>query len=117
MYKIRSNFTKKLKNKVINEISFGLNVIVLRFVGGGIQFSGSFSIEINNQINNYNEVYPVRNDYHLLKVLEKKIISVSINENLNSLSFCFEENIKLILYSNDNYESFRIFNDGNEIVI
>ena len=119
MYKIPDYFKIScIKNNVISQIAFGINFITLFFNKGFIQFSGSFSVQFNNQRFDYDEVYPVQNDYGLLKLLlEKEIVNVLTNERRNSLVLEFDGKIILELNGNEEYESFRLNLDGFEIIV
>lgn len=117
MYKIPENFDiQGVKNEVISQITFSLNVISLHFGKGFIQFSGAFSMLYNDgQKVTYEEVYPVYNDYKLLELLEKKINEISTNERRTDLIITFEGNNVLCLNGDENYESYLINIDGKEI--
>ena len=118
MYKIPQNnnyFT--LNGKKIIQITFGLNFVTLFFENGFIQFSGAFYVENNRKSKNYDEVYPVNSDYGLLEFLDKEVVNVSILENNEALGLDFQDNFKLILKSNEFFESFVNNIDGHEDII
>lgn len=119
MYKIPENFNiNSLSNIVISQIAFGLNSITLYHNKGFIQFSGGFSIRFGDQIIHHNEVYPVQDDFGLLKLLlEKAVTDVQTNEERNSLILEFENKITLVLIGNDQYESFTLNHNGREIIV
>ena len=116
MYQIPINFdASTLENQIVFQIAFGLNFITLFFDKGFIQFSGSFSLRHSGQSFDYNEVYPLDNDLGLLKLLEKKITGVEINENRDILNVQFENESELRIIGNKFYESFLICINGNQI--
>ena len=118
MYRIPDDFNLiNIKNEVIIQIAFGLNFITLFFSKGFIQFSGSFSFYDKGQKYDYEEVYPVQDDYNLLKLLEKKITQVITNEDRNVLILEFEDKIILKLIGSESYESYTLNIDGKEIII
>lgn len=118
MYKIPEGFNKdSIKNNTISQIAFGLNFITLFFSNGFIQFSGGFSILFDNQKKEYEEVYPVKKDYDILMLLEKKIIDVKINNERNVLTLEFEGAIILELIGSKEYESYILNICGKEIVV
>lgn len=108
----------KFKNSSVIQISFSLNTINVFFESVGfVTINGSFSIFLDQNVFNYREVYPVKNDFNLLKLLEKKVVDVFTNEQRNILTYVFEDNIILKLIGDDMYESYRINVNGNEIII
>ena len=116
MYTIPRNFDISiLKDKVLNQIAFGVNFITLFFNEGFIQITGSFSFNYNGRQDNYDEVYPVKNDFGLLQILEKKIINVKLNDKRDKLEINFEDGAILCLVGNEMYESFTI-NFNKEII-
>ncbi|MEO8820891.1 MAG: hypothetical protein ABI374_08630 [Ginsengibacter sp.] len=116
MYKIPENSDlSTIKNQVISQIAFTLNFITIFFDKGFIQFSGGFSFNFSDQSNIYDEVYPVKNDLGLLRILEKKITNIDINNNRDKLTIHFEDKSELCLIGNKFYESFIINCNGNEI--
>jgi len=118
MYKIpKNNNYSVLNSKKIIQITFRLNVVVLFFENGFIQFSGSFSTENNGKCKNYDEVYPVNSDFGLLEILEKEITNIVISKNYDVLELEFENNFKLCIKSNEFFESFVININGSEDII
>lgn len=116
MYKIPENFDiSVLKDEVINQIAFGLNFITLFFNKGFIQITGSFSFTFSGKQKNYNEVYPVVNDFGLLRILEKKVTNVSLNANRDVFIIKLEDGLTLCLKGNEMFESFMINVNGQEI--
>lgn len=74
MYKIPESFDiSVLKSEIVSQIVFGLNFVALFFNKGYIQISGSFSFGYFGKQFNYDEVYPVKDDFGLLQILEKKL--------------------------------------------
>ncbi len=116
MYKIPESFDiLVLKSEVINQIAFGLNCITLFFDKGFIQFFGSFSFGYLGKQFNYDEVYPVKNDFGLLQILEKEIKNVTLANNREELKIEFEGGVTLCLMGNEMYESFIININGNKV--
>lgn len=118
MYKIPEDFyINSITNQAITQIAFGLNFVTLFFSIGLIQFSGSFSFLCNGRKQQYQEVYPVQDDFGLLNLLEKRIVQVSVNKERNVLTLEFESGAILELISGKNYESFKLIIDGKEIIV
>ncbi len=115
MYKIPENFNLEcLKDSLITQITFGLNVIVLSYNNGFIQITGRFSIFSSGKLKNHDEVFPVRSDFGLLEILEKKILDVSINNSREELSIEFENGVILYLIGQEFFESYVVNINGNE---
>jgi hypothetical protein len=115
MYKIPENFdVSEIINQVIFQIAFGLNFVSLFFDKGFIQFSGSFSFKSVVGFISYLEVYPIKDDLGLLRLLQKKITNIHINNDRNELRIEFEDKSELCLIGN-RYESFLIHINGTEI--
>ena len=120
MYSIKENYDLlRLKNKIINQIIYGLNVISLIFDGGYIQICGAgFSFEKEGKRLYFHELYPVRTDFGLLTLLEEKISNVEINDpDRDKLTIEFANGSKLYLEGNSNYEAFIIEIDGDETTV
>jgi hypothetical protein len=118
MYKIPTDFNlRKIENERISQIAFSLNSVSLFFNDGFIQFSGSFSLFYQNQESNYYEVYPVRTDYRLLNLLEKKIEKISVDDERTILIIKFEDEIILKLIGMKEYESYKININQKEIIV
>jgi hypothetical protein len=116
MYKIPETFdASALENETIFQIAFGLNYVSLYFNKGMIQVSGSFSICYLEKQFTYDEVYPVENDFGLLRILEKKMVRLDISDDREELKIEFEGNTTLYLIANEMYESYLIVVNGNEI--
>ncbi len=118
MYKIPVDLEIiKFKNERINQITFGLNVIIL-FIGKNfIQFSGSFLLQVKGETFYHKEVCPVKNDFGLLQLLELKITNIYTNDERDILLLDIEGDIVLKLLSNEMYESFEINIDGRRIIV
>lgn len=107
-----------IKGKTVNQVVFGLNAISILFSPKlFIQWSGGFSISILGKKNEFESVFPVQNDFGLLKLLEKEVVSVSISQNRDMLSITFNDNINLELISDIYYESFTVYINDKEIII
>lgn len=116
MYKIPENYNiHTLIGETIFQIAFGLNFITLFFNDGYIQFEGAFATTFDNKTREYDEVYPVKNDFGLLKLLEYKIAQVNVNSDRDVLVLLFENGSSLKLIGNKNYESYVISLASNEI--
>jgi hypothetical protein len=118
MYKIPENYDfSVLKGEFINQIAFGLNTICIFFNKGFIQFTGSFSFRHLGKQFNYDEVYPVENDFRLLQILEKEITGITLANNREELKIEFEGETMLILIGDEMYESIIININGNEVIV
>lgn len=118
MYKIPEDFNvSSIETEKVFQIAFGINFITLFFNSGFIQFSGSFSIIHEKQEVEYDEVYPVQNDYKLLNLLEKEVKKVSLNEDRDVLTLEFEGDIILKLIGTKEFESFTININKREVIV
>lgn len=116
MYKIPKDYNiNAIIGETIVQIAFGLNFITLFFNRGYIQLEGAFATTFDNNTHEYDEVYPVKNDFGLLQLLEHKIVQVNINSDRNIMILLFENDSSLKLIGNENYESYVINISGNEI--
>lgn len=116
MKKILENegLIKKLLNCKIFQVSFSLNTIVFSFDEGYIQFSGGFEFRSNGKIFTFEEVYPLKDDNGLISVLENEISRVAIDQS--SLLLVFSSNSELVLFANEQYESFEIVFGAERVV-
>ncbi len=118
MYKIPENFNvNALQGEVIFQISYGLNFITLFFSKGFLQFEGKFVTIFKGHSQEYDEVYPVKNDFGLLQLLEQKIVDVNLSNGRNDLILLFENEFSLTLISNEAYESYTIRLNEEEIIV
>jgi|JI10StandDraft_1071094.scaffolds.fasta_scaffold137675_2 hypothetical protein len=119
MYKIPDDFNlTSIKSQTISQIAFGLNYITIFFNKGFIQFSGGFAFELDGHNFNYEEVYPVQNDYGLIKLLlEKQIIDIYTNIEKNNLYMKLDNGNLLLLFGSEQYESFIVNIDGKQIIV
>lgn len=118
MYKIPKNYNiYELKGETVYQVAFGINFITLFFSKGFIQIEGSFSTIFENETCDFCEVYPVKHDFSLLKLLERTIIEVDINSDRNVLVLLFESGFTLKLTGNEEYESYKIKINEEEIII
>jgi hypothetical protein len=118
MYRIPESFNlSDIKDETISQIAFGLNFVTVFFNRGFIQFSGSFVLHVDGKRFDYVEVYPVKNDFGLLKLLEKKIVKVFTNDERNDLTIEFDTGIILQLKSVGQYESYTLNIDGQEVIV
>lgn len=76
--------------ETVYQVSFGINFITVFFSKGFIQIEGSFSTIFENKTCDFCQVYPVKHDFSLLKLLERKIIEIDINSDRNVLVLTFE---------------------------
>jgi hypothetical protein len=116
MYRIPENIDA-IKNEIINQIAFGVNVITLFFSKGFIQFSGCFVFLYDGQKFEQDEVYPVQHDHGLLQLLEKRITSIIVNNERNILTLEFEGRFVLKLIGSENYESYVLNINGEEVIV
>lgn len=118
MYKIPKSFDiSVLKNEIISQIAFGLNFVTLFFSKGFIQIEGEFATIFENQLFEYAEIYPVKNDFGLLHLLEQKIIEINVSNDRSTLELVFESGFSLKLKGNEAFESYRIKINDEEVVV
>lgn len=118
MYRLSEELdVTKLNDKIISQISFGLNCIVLISDNCSIQFSGPFLFKFDGKIFEREEVYPISSDFGLLNLLEKKIDKIYCNDERTTLTIEFGEDLFLILKSNDMFECFEIDIDGRREIV
>lgn len=120
MYKIPQTFDiTKLQGRSVSGITFGLNIIHLSLdeTFGSIEITGNFSIDNGHHTCIYEEIYPITDDMGLLKLLEKSITLITINESRDTLVITFEDNSILTLIGNEYYESYSIKIGRVEILI
>lgn len=118
MYKFTSDFDYSLfVGQSIDEISFTKGTVLLIFQTIKLQLSGSFGLKINNQQTDFDEIFPIESDFQLLKILDKKIVSYSVSNDLDKLELIFSDNIILTLNNNPKYECFDIYHNSNRYII
>lgn len=118
MYKIPEDFDiSKLSDKTITSISYGINFISLFFEDGFIQILNSFVINANNNSNRYENLYPIKNDFGLLVLLEKQIIDIKTSKDREILHLFFDGNIDLLIHGDKMYESFEINYQDEQIIV
>lgn len=119
MYKIPEKVVfHELLGVAVTGISFSINTIMIYLEKiGSITIYGSFSLSFDDKTYQYEEIYPVSTDLNLLKLLEKKIIDVKINDCQDVLTLSFDEDIVLNLMSNKCYESFEIVIGAKSLMI
>ena len=123
MYTIPKNFNlDNLKEATISQVAFSLNTISLFFDIsfeniGFITIEGFFSFSYGNKKSYYEEIYPIKKDFGLLKLLGKKVIQIQINKKRDVVILEFEDKIILELMSNEMYESYTIDINGSQIIV
>lgn len=119
MYKIPENFDfSTFENKSINQISFGQNVVTIYFSPEiYIQWTGPFKISKENRETAYEEVFPVKNDFGLLKFLEKKVETAGTDKNRNNLLLVFEDKSVIEIISDFAFEAFSLYINGERILV
>lgn len=118
MYKIPENFdATSLKDKIINQVTYGINFIALFFDEGFIQIEGRFHFNNGKSRYDCNDLYPVQNDLGLLVLLEKSITKVVINDNRDDIILFFEKGMFLKLIGDKEYESYKISINDIEILV
>jgi hypothetical protein len=118
MYRIPKNFDlSKLRGKTISQVAFTINTISLYIENGNITFSGGFSLFTKKGILERHEVYPVQGDFGLIDLIEREITEAQTNNEDNELIIRFQDDTFLTLYGNENYESYSITLDGQEIIV
>jgi len=118
MYSIPENFDpEKLTSRVIEQISFTLNSVCLSIGRGDfICINNSFYLE-ERGINIFHEIFPVETDFGLLNLLEKKILRIEVSQNRKELLIFIENDSVLKLCNDDNYESYSIRLDNEDIIL
>lgn len=118
MYKIPEYLDiSAIEGEAVNQIAFGLNVITIFFSKGFIQIFGFFLFTHKNRKRYYEEIYPIKSDFGLLHILERKITNISVNGSRDVLTITFEGGSILELISAELYESFTITIDDKSVVI
>jgi hypothetical protein len=119
MYKIPESFDfSHFKGKALNQVSFGQNVVIFFFSNDiYIQWSGRFSVFMGNAKIEFNEVFPVKNDFGLLSLLEKKVLNIYTDKTRSSLFIVFEDDCILEIYSDDSFESFTLYTNGIQVIV
>lgn len=119
MYTIPINYNlNRLKNTKIIQVCFTLNTISLFFEKAGyIGIEGGFSFVYGGNRYDYKGVYPIINDYNLLKLLEKEVTNVYTNAKRTELTLEFEENMVLELIGSEMYESFTLNIHGEKVIV
>lgn len=119
MYKITEELNVQvLLGRTVEQISYATNLISIYLDNHvSIQIMGSFSISDGNKIYSHQELYPIRNDFNLLILLDNKIEQVNVADTQDELTIFFEKGITLTLFSDINFESFEITSDSDRIII
>ncbi len=119
MYTIPKDFDLKMLNgALVQQICFGINNIFILFENIGIvKIEGYFSLSFHDKEKRVYNVYPVSHDFGLLRLLEKKIVSIAANEARNSLIINFEEGMELTLIGDSNFESYSIKIGDKEFIV
>jgi hypothetical protein len=119
MYSIPNEFKiENLKDALISQISFSLNTITIFFENSDfINIQGNFAISLDNQRIEYVEIFPIKADFGLLRLLGKKVINIELNLKRDALKLKIEEDIILELIGNEMYESFTISIQGQEALV
>jgi hypothetical protein len=119
MYKIPldANIERLIGHPII-QICFTLSSISIFFEKGRfITMECSFVLTEGTKQVSVEEVYPVKKEWGLLSLLEKKLINIQIDDDRTSLALYFEDNKTLKLLADPMYESYFINIDDNEIII
>jgi|GEM_PF-4136929 len=106
-----------LKGQLVQQIAYSINTISILFESGDyVTTSGFFELSNQNKTAICNELFPVSSDWGFLELLEKKIVSIDSNKIEKSLIIHFEDEIKLVLFENENYESYDLYINNKRIV-
>jgi hypothetical protein len=110
MYSIPKNFNLSQLNKaLVQQVCFAANVISLMLENSRyISFEGEFILTDANGNANKFKVYPVENDFGILKLIEQEIIEITVSEPENDLHILFENKMSLIIIASKYYESYTI---------
>jgi|GEM_PF-2517737 len=117
MYTLSKEFDfTRLQGAVVQQICFSKNNISLLLEKiGYITIEGRFTLS-DDRGNKFDfEVYPVDKDFGLLKLIEQKIEKVATNEMRTDIIFTFDDGHVLVLIGDENYESYSIRVDNDEI--
>ena len=116
MYNIPDNFNKELLVGLeVQQISFATNTIVIGLGQNSyLQIDCKFSLTTNG-IESYFNVIKSKEATDLLKLLDKKITSVSFKNN--DLTLIFEGENSLTIFPESNYESYIIVIDSVQTII
>ena len=117
MYTISNNYDlQRLKGASVQQICFTKNTISLLFEGDRfITFEGRFCLIDDSGVEKDFSVYPVYNDLGLLKLIEQKIEKVNTNVKRTDLILQFDNEHTVILYGDENYESYIIRIGDDEV--
>lgn len=110
MYSIPNDFKQEqLENATIEQIAFTANNISISLgLSRSITIEGAFVLEPIGEGKKIFEVCPVTQDFGLLALLEKRIVTAEINREVNSLIFLMENGTRLEILSSEFYESFTV---------
>ena len=91
-------------------------LLLLNLTYQDISFEGSFIMtDLSQNVSNQFVVYPVTNDFGILKLLEKSVEDIVIKKPNNDLLLSFDNKIMLTILASNEYESYVI--KTNEILI
>lgn len=110
MYKLPLDFDlSKLNGAIVQQICYAANNISIMLDSSRyINFEGQFILTEQNGRENKFDVYPVKDDLGILKLLEQKIEEVSASKLTNNLFILFENRMSLTILASDSYESYTI---------
>ena len=109
---------EKLKGNSVVQICYTVNSVSVFFENiGFIGIEGSFLFTDGNKHVNVDDFFPLKEDWGLLHLLEKKLINIEIDSERTDLTLYFEENKSLTLFGNPQYESYSINIDGRRIIV
>lgn len=110
MYTISKDYNlKRLQGALVQQLCFTKNTISMFFEGVGfITFESRFCLIDDVGVKREFDVYPVYSDLGLLKLIEQKIVKVHTDEQRTNLILEFDNEHTVILFGNENYESYLI---------
>lgn len=116
MYSIPIDFNlSQLNGATVQQVCFAANVVSIMLDSSRyISFEGEFILTEQDGKANKFEVYPIENDFGLLKLLEQKIIEISVDKSDN-LFLLFENQVSLSILASKDYEAYTIKTDDNLI--
>jgi hypothetical protein len=125
--KITNNETMyKISTDINLSILVGMKIQQICFVKYGmtlffsstiyIYIDSNFKIYMHNKLIDY-DIGKLSDNHALLNLVDKKIIKVNIEDERRTLILCFESNERLILESDEMYESFEIYINEDRFIV
>ncbi len=115
MYQLDVNFDlNSFVGKKVLQICYSASEISISWNNEEwLQFMGPFSI--NGKY--IDVIYPVKSDFGLLDLIEKKVTDAKTNQARDSLILVFDNKYELVLIGNPFYESFILKSEQGTIIV